>query len=236
MAFKELGLMPSLLDAISACGYKVPTPIQTQVIPVVLRRVDLIAIAPTGTGKTAAFTLPLLQNLDLKPKNDRDKIGEKSQARVPQALVLTPTRELAIQVFQSVFRRMTDDDINRYFKDDINQICGISKEVTSFSKVEIERSLSKIIFSRDMSEMLNPNITELLKNRSTLPISITSLYLLNRNSIAELKDSHRSVHNLQNEISQFLFSYFLIELTSACRTVFLFATTFSYEIAITKII
>ncbi len=102
MAFKELGLMPSLLDAITACGYKVPTPIQTQVIPVVLRRVDLIAIAPTGTGKTAAFTLPLLQNLDLKPKNDCENIGAKSSTRSPQALVLTPTRELAIQVFQSV--------------------------------------------------------------------------------------------------------------------------------------
>lgn len=102
MPFRKLGLVPTLVETISVCGYKVPTPIQTQVIPVVLRRADLIAIAPTGTGKTAAFALPLLQNLALQPKQSPDSSTTKSPSRIPRALVLTPTRELAIQVFQSV--------------------------------------------------------------------------------------------------------------------------------------
>jgi ATP-dependent RNA helicase RhlE len=102
MPFRKLGLVPTLVETISACGYKVPTPIQTQVVPVVLRGADLIAIAPTGTGKTAAFTLPLLQNLGLQPKNSPESPTTKASSRIPRALVLTPTRELAIQVFQSV--------------------------------------------------------------------------------------------------------------------------------------
>lgn len=106
MAFRKLGLEPTLVETILACGYKVPTPVQAQVIPVVLRRADLIAIAPTGTGKTAAFTLPLLQNLALQPRtspaSSETKLSNRIPRRIPRALVLTPTRELAIQVFQSV--------------------------------------------------------------------------------------------------------------------------------------
>ncbi|MEM7125767.1 MAG: DEAD/DEAH box helicase [Chloroflexota bacterium] len=84
-AFSELELEPQLVQAVADLGYSEPTPIQMGVIPLMLSGVDVIGQAQTGTGKTAAFALPLLQNLD------RDASGV-------QALVLTPTRELAIQV------------------------------------------------------------------------------------------------------------------------------------------
>mgnify|MGYP003643908313 CR=1 FL=1 len=86
--FDELGLLPDLLPAITALGYEATSPIQDQAIPVLLSGKDLVAQAQTGTGKTAAFALPILTKIDLK------------QAR-PQALVLAPTRELAIQVAEA---------------------------------------------------------------------------------------------------------------------------------------
>jgi ATP-dependent RNA helicase RhlE len=90
MSFDSLGLKPELLRAVADKGYTVPTPIQTEAIPAVLSGRDVLAGAQTGTGKTAGFTLPLLQ-----------KLGERG-ARNPRALVLTPTRELAAQVEQSI--------------------------------------------------------------------------------------------------------------------------------------
>jgi len=94
MQFNELGLSASILRAIDEQGYTTPTPIQAQAIPVVLGRHDLMAAAQTGTGKTAGFTLPMLQLLDATPRR---------QARgAPRVLVLTPTRELAAQVEESV--------------------------------------------------------------------------------------------------------------------------------------
>src|SRR6187455_821645 len=90
MSFENLGLKPELLRAVADKGYTVPTPIQAQAIPAVLAGGDALAGAQTGTGKTAGFTLPLLQ-----------KLGARG-GRNPRALVLTPTRELAAQVAQSV--------------------------------------------------------------------------------------------------------------------------------------
>jgi ATP-dependent RNA helicase RhlE len=91
--FSELGLLPELVEAVSACGYDTPTPIQAQSIPELLKGFDLLGIAQTGTGKTAAFTLPMLQWL--VGAEDRPKPGR------PRALVLTPTRELAAQIHES---------------------------------------------------------------------------------------------------------------------------------------
>ncbi len=91
MKFEQLGLQAELLHAVSAEGYTTPTPVQAQTIPVVLERRDVLAGAQTGTGKTAAFALPILQILN---QNGRGKF--------PRALVLTPTRELAAQVAESV--------------------------------------------------------------------------------------------------------------------------------------
>jgi ATP-dependent RNA helicase RhlE len=84
-SFAELGLAPELLRAAADAGYTIPTPIQARAIPLVLRGRDVMGLAQTGTGKTAAFTLPIIQRL----------LGGPRRAR---ALVLTPTRELAVQV------------------------------------------------------------------------------------------------------------------------------------------
>lgn len=92
MSFEQLGLRAELLGAVSARGYTTPTPIQAQAIPVILKGRDVLAGAQTGTGKTAAFALPMLQLLSRR--------GGKS--RRPRALVLTPTRELAAQVGEFV--------------------------------------------------------------------------------------------------------------------------------------
>jgi ATP-dependent RNA helicase RhlE len=89
MSFADLGLKPELLRALVEKGYTVPTPIQAQAIPAVLSGGDVLAGAQTGTGKTAAFVLPVLQ-----------KLGQAA-GRAPRALVLTPTRELAAQVAES---------------------------------------------------------------------------------------------------------------------------------------
>jgi len=93
MRFETLGLAAHLLRAISQQGYTRPSPIQAQAIPLILAGRDVMAAAQTGTGKTAAFTLPLLQRL---------AEGPASKANRCRALVLTPTRELAVQVQESV--------------------------------------------------------------------------------------------------------------------------------------
>ncbi len=88
--FKELDLCPEILRAVSDLGYKTPTPIQAQTIPTILEGQDLLGCAQTGTGKTAAFALPILQRLSNPNK--------KRHSRHIKALVLSPTRELAIQI------------------------------------------------------------------------------------------------------------------------------------------
>jgi ATP-dependent RNA helicase RhlE len=90
--FSDLGLSPPLLLAIDAQGYEVPTPIQTQAIPHLLEGRDVLGTAQTGTGKTAAFALPIIQLLSR---------GEGAVPQRPSALVLTPTRELAAQIGDS---------------------------------------------------------------------------------------------------------------------------------------
>jgi len=94
MSFDNLGLLNELIRAITEHGYTNPTPVQTQVIPPILEGSDLMVGSQTGTGKTAGFTLPLLQRLMA-----RFKAGER---RFVRALILTPTRELAAQVGESV--------------------------------------------------------------------------------------------------------------------------------------
>lgn len=88
ISFEELSLEPSVLKAVKEAGYEAPSPIQAQSIPYILKGDDLLGLAQTGTGKTAAFALPLLSKIDLKQRD-------------PQILVLAPTRELAIQVAEA---------------------------------------------------------------------------------------------------------------------------------------
>ena len=90
--FKELGLVDEILSAVSDAGYKKPSEVQAQAIPAILKGVDLQVSAQTGTGKTAAFLLPVLHKLHTNPVD-----GD----RIPRALILTPTRELAIQISEN---------------------------------------------------------------------------------------------------------------------------------------
>ena len=90
-AFAELGLSPKVLAAVVAAGYTDTTPIQTAAIPIALAGRDVLGIAQTGTGKTAAFTLPMITRLETG----------RARARMPRSLILAPTRELAAQVAQS---------------------------------------------------------------------------------------------------------------------------------------
>jgi len=92
MSFDNLELHPSIIKAVKKCGYTRPTPIQVKAIPVVLAGRDLIASAQTGTGKTAAFMLPILHGLSQ---------GKRGRKGAPKVLVLSPTRELADQVTQA---------------------------------------------------------------------------------------------------------------------------------------
>jgi len=110
MTFDELNLAPALLQAVHEQGYEHPTPVQAQAIPLVLAGHDLLAGAQTGTGKTAAFTLPMLQRLHAAHEAQAAQAGQsgheqpskRGQSRPIRALVLTPTRELAAQVEESV--------------------------------------------------------------------------------------------------------------------------------------
>lgn len=96
MLFNELNLIEPILHALNETGYETPTPVQQKAIPVVLQKKDLLGCAQTGTGKTAAFTIPILQLLHQQP-------GQQYRHGVPvQALILTPTRELAIQIGESI--------------------------------------------------------------------------------------------------------------------------------------
>jgi ATP-dependent RNA helicase DeaD len=88
LSFKELNLTNELLDTLESLGYEAPSPVQAQAIPHLLNGDDILGHAPTGTGKTAAFALPLLSRLDLSQKH-------------VQIMVLAPTRELAIQVAEA---------------------------------------------------------------------------------------------------------------------------------------
>ena len=92
--FSDLGLSAPTLSAVAATGYTVATPIQAQAIPVALAGQDILGIAQTGTGKTAAFTLPMIDRL----------VAGRSKARMPRSLVICPTRELADQVAGSFDR------------------------------------------------------------------------------------------------------------------------------------
>src|SRR5690349_8390656 len=94
MSFENLGLIEPLTKALKAEGYTAPTPIQQKAIPLLLKRSDVLGCAQTGTGKTAAFALPVLQLLH------EDELYKKGPVGI-KALVLTPTRELAIQIAES---------------------------------------------------------------------------------------------------------------------------------------
>ncbi|MGB4106178.1 MAG: DEAD/DEAH box helicase [Alphaproteobacteria bacterium] len=91
MHFTDLGLSENVLRAVTECGYDTPTPIQAQAIPIILMGRDIVGLAQTGTGKTAGFTLPMIEILQ----------GGRAKARMPRSLILSPTRELAAQIAEN---------------------------------------------------------------------------------------------------------------------------------------
>src|SRR5882757_9272168 len=96
MSFDKLNLIEPILRALKTEGYTQPTPIQEQAIPIVLEKRDLLGCAQTGTGKTAAFTIPILQLM-----HQQQQEGQQRHRRI-QTLILTPTRELATQIGESI--------------------------------------------------------------------------------------------------------------------------------------
>jgi superfamily II DNA/RNA helicase len=102
MSFSHLGLSEKVISAVAAAGYQTPTPIQDQAIPHVLARRDVLGIAQTGTGKTAAFVLPMLTMLE----------QGRARARMPRTLILEPTRELAAQVEESFVKYGVNHKLN----------------------------------------------------------------------------------------------------------------------------
>ena len=90
MHFEDLKLNKQLLNAVEELGYKSPTPVQQKTIPAILAGHDIIGIAQTGTGKTAAYLLPLLYKI------------KYPQGQIPRALILAPSKELAIQIFENI--------------------------------------------------------------------------------------------------------------------------------------
>ncbi len=102
MSFSHLGLSEKVLAAVAAAGYQTPTPIQDQAIPHVLARRDVLGIAQTGTGKTAAFTLPMLTMLE----------KGRARARMPRTLIVEPTRELAAQVQENFVKYGANSKLN----------------------------------------------------------------------------------------------------------------------------
>ena len=91
MKFEDLGLSPETLRAVTEKGYETPTPIQEKAIPIIMMARDVVGLAQTGTGKTAGFTLPMIDAL----------AGGRARMRMPRSLVLEPTRELAAQVAEN---------------------------------------------------------------------------------------------------------------------------------------
>lgn len=128
LSFEELGLQPQFIQAVREMGFETPTPIQEAAIPALLEGRSVIGQAQTGTGKTAAFVLPLLHKV------------ESGKMRAPQALILAPTRELAIQVTEAAKQMAQETPLRlmtvyggQAYSIQLRQITRIVREVNVFS-------------------------------------------------------------------------------------------------------
>ena len=126
MKFSSLDLSVDLLKAINDCGYTHMTPVQQQAIVPARRGKDLLAIAQTGTGKTAAFSLPILQQIIDSNKSQENKL----RARTPIALVFTPTRELAEQLSETISAYAVYSDLT------VTAVFGGEKKTTQANKLK----------------------------------------------------------------------------------------------------
>lgn len=122
-----------------------------------------------------------------------------------------------ILIFQNIFRRLSEKDINKYFIDDVMLISELDTQIGNFSKGDIEKIFSKIIFSGDLSNILNAEKNNSSRFKTTIP-TLNSMLLTNlRNQVFSIQASTKTVRNFQNELFQFLFAYFLIEVTSTYK-------------------
>ena len=139
MSFKKLGLIEPLLKAIKELGYEIPTTIQNRAIPLIMQKKDLFATAQTGTGKTAAFALPMIQRF------------RKNDAKSIKGLILSPTRELAVQI---------EDDIKHYAKYlDIKTLLLVSGKDINTQRRNIRKGVDIIIATPGrMVELIEQNI------------------------------------------------------------------------------
>ena len=194
MSFESLGLRAELHRAVSEKGYSVPTPIQRQAIPIVLEGRDLMGGAQTGTGKTAGFTLPLLQRLMApnKPNNGR---------RTIRALVITPTRELAAQVKESI------DDYGKYLP---------LKSAVVFGGVKINPQIQKL---RNGIDILVATPGRLLDHASQKTIDLSSVDILVLDEADRMLDMG-FIHDIRK----------VLALLPKHKQTLLFSATFSDEI------
>ena len=135
MSFAHLGLSEKVLAAVAAAGYTTPTPIQDQAIPHVLARRDVLGIAQTGTGKTAAFVLPMITMLE----------QGRARARMPRTLILEPTRELAAQVQDNGSREL----MNEILVDSEEHVDWLESQLHLIGTVGLERYLAEQISAPD---------------------------------------------------------------------------------------
>ena len=200
MKFSELGLSDSLLSAISSSGFEEATPIQAETIPMVLQGKDVIGQAQTGTGKTAAFGLPILQNVDLNSKDI-------------QALVISPTRELAIQTQEELYRLGKDEkakvqavyggaDIRRQINNLKNHpqiVVGTPGRILDhISRHTLKLENLKFLVLDEADEMLNMGFLEDIESiikqtpaeRQTLLFSATMPPAIKRVGVQFMKDPH----------------------------------------------
>lgn len=187
MYFKDLDLSSELLRAVEKKGYVEATPIQQQAIPLVLQGKDLLAGAQTGTGKTAGFTLPLLQQLQNKHPSTQHK-------SYPKVLILTPTRELAAQVHESV------RDYSSYLK---------VRSAVVFGGVSINPQKQKLIRGVDIIIATPGRLLDHVQQRSVDLSRIETLVLDEADRMLQMgfiHDIRRVVKNIPKQRQTLLFS------------------------------
>ncbi len=193
MSFQDFGLLAELIRAVTEKGYHEPTPIQIQSIPLILEGSDLLAGSQTGTGKTAGFTLPLLQNLIIK-NNKRNPHGVRS-------LVLTPTRELAAQVEESVRA------YSKYLP---------LKSAVVFGGVNINTQIRKLIHGVDILVATPGRLLDLV-NQKAVDLSYVEILVLDE---ADRMLDMGFIHDIRK----------ILSLLPKKRQNLLFSATFSSEI------
>jgi ATP-dependent RNA helicase RhlE len=187
MSFDSLGLAPSLLRAVADQGYTDPTPIQQRAIPEILAGRDLLAAAQTGTGKTAAFTLPLLHRLQAEA-------GDPARRRV-RALVLVPTRELAVQV---------EDSVRTYGR----QMAGL-RTALIFGGVNIKPQIETLRRGVDIVVATPGRLLDHVQQR-TVDLSHVSFFVLDEADrmldMGFIRDIRRVIEKLPKQRQNLLFS------------------------------